>query len=127
MVELQTWELLLTNESIPGIAVALAILFAFLPDDKSEEDARQTWKGIDGLGAFLSLAWAIPLLFALQEGGSETKYAWSSGPIIGTIVTGCVVLVIFALWEVWVYAKKEREPIFPVGLLKELVVAMMLL
>lgn len=82
-------------------------------------------KTMDIVGALLSLAWAIPLIFALQEGGD--KYEWNSGVIIGTLVTGGVMLILFVLWEGWAYRRADIDGIFPVHLLKRSVTVLIFL
>ncbi|KAH7176781.1 putative MFS multidrug transporter [Dactylonectria macrodidyma] len=109
----------------PGIAVVFAILGKFMSNPKSKTEVRDSMKSMDLVGAFLSLAWAIPLIFALQEGGD--RYEWNSGVIIGTLVTGIVMLVLFALWEGWVYHRSSIDGLFPVRLLKRSVTVLIFL
>ncbi|KAF7553555.1 hypothetical protein G7Z17_g3561 [Cylindrodendrum hubeiense] len=109
----------------PGIAVVFAILGKFMTNPKSKKEVQASMKTMDLVGAFLSLAWAIPLIFALQEGGD--RYEWNSGVIIGTLVTGVVMLILFALWEGWVYRHSSIDGIFPVRLLKRSVTVLIFL
>ncbi|XDG01194.1 hypothetical protein ABKA04_000809 [Annulohypoxylon sp. FPYF3050] len=83
--------------NVPGIAVAFVILGKFMNSGKSGQQVRTSMKTMDIVGAFLSLTWAILLIFALQEGGKA--YEWNSGVIIGTLVSGIAMLMVFALWE----------------------------
>ncbi|KAF9586538.1 hypothetical protein BGW38_002779 [Lunasporangiospora selenospora] len=69
-------------------------------------------KRIDYYGSALLLGAVILILIPLSWGGS--KYAWNSGLIIGLLVAGIVVVIIFILVE-W---KVPREPILPIHLFK---------
>ncbi|KAI0382787.1 putative MFS multidrug transporter [Hypomontagnella monticulosa] len=111
--------------NVPGIAVAFAILSKFMNSGKSRQQVRKSMKTMDVVGAFLSLAWAILLIFALQEGGKA--YEWNSGIIIGTLVGGIAILIVFAMWEWWVYRYTNTDGLFPVGLLKRSVVVLLFL
>jgi hypothetical protein len=96
-----------------------------MTNPKSKKEVRDSMKTMDIVGALLSLAWAIPLIFALQEGGE--RYEWNSGVIIGTLVTGGVMLVLFVLWEAWTYYRTGIDSIFPVHLLKRSVTVLIFL
>ncbi|KPM39646.1 hypothetical protein AK830_g6896 [Neonectria ditissima] len=109
----------------PGLAVVFAILGKFMENPKSKKEVRDSMKTMDVVGALLSLAWAIPLIFALQEGGD--RYEWNSGVIIGTLVTGGVMFILFVLWEGWAYLRTNIDGIFPVHLLKRSVTALIFL
>ncbi|EPS38145.1 hypothetical protein H072_8119 [Dactylellina haptotyla CBS 200.50] len=110
----------------PGIAVAFAILFFSIPKVGEVKLDRETLSRIDVGGGFLSVAWSILLVYALQEGGAE--YPWSHSVILGTLVSGIVGLFIFAGWE-WYIAKNSSiiEPIFPLRLLKSPAYAFLIL
>lgn len=101
----------------PGVFVAFIILYFAIPDINQVKVNRQTLSRIDFGGGFLSVAWSILLVYALQEGGAE--YPWSHSIILGTLISGIVGLLIFAGYE-WYIAKKSSviEPIFPLRLLK---------
>ncbi|KAI1454901.1 putative MFS multidrug transporter [Annulohypoxylon moriforme] len=111
--------------NVPGVAVAFVILGKFMNSGKSSQQVRKSMKTMDIVGAFLSLAWAILLIFALQEGGKA--YEWNSGVIIGTLVSGIAMLIVFAIWEWWTYRYTNTDSLFPVGLLKRSVVVLLFL
>ncbi len=82
------------------------------------------------------LAASILLVFALEEAG--TRYAWGSAPIIVTLVVSALCWVGFVGWEMRVErnfkgedgevkGRGVREPVFKMGLLKNRVLAGMLL
>ncbi|KND91015.1 putative MFS-type transporter [Tolypocladium ophioglossoides CBS 100239] len=77
--------------------------------------SEQAWKRIDFLGAFISLAASILLVFALQQGG--VAYPWSSGAIISVFVLSGLLWLGFIAWErqlsTW---NTVCEPIFPLRL-----------
>ncbi|GAB1319699.1 Vacuolar basic amino acid transporter 5 [Madurella fahalii] len=108
--------------NVPGAAVAVLILYIFMESPKSSQEIRRSLKTMDVLGALLSLAWAIPLIFALQEGGRT--YPWNGGVIIGTLVAGIGMLLVFAAWQVWTYRRGTIDSLLPVGLFKRPKVAL---
>jgi predicted MFS family arabinose efflux permease len=64
---------------------------------------------IDFTGAAVLVAGVSALLLALVWGGSE--YAWSSGVIVGLLVAGTLLTVLFVLWEA-----RAPEPLLPLTL-----------
>lgn len=54
---------------------------------------------LDPLGALLFTLGLLLTLFGLSWGGQ--LYAWNSGQVIGTLVSGIVILVAFVLWEIY--------------------------
>ncbi|KND92552.1 Multidrug resistance protein 3 [Tolypocladium ophioglossoides CBS 100239] len=103
--------------NVPCIALVFAVLAKFMDSPKSNQEIRSSLKRMDLVGALLSLAWAVPLIFALQEGGKT--YGWNSGVIIGTLVTGVIMLVVFGFWQFWTYRKTCIDSILPVHLFKK--------
>lgn len=69
-------------------------------------------KRIDFLGTLILLAAVVLVLLPLSWGG--TKYAWSSGIIIGLLCAAAVSVVLFILVE-W---RVAREPIVPIHLFR---------
>ncbi|KAL4884292.1 major facilitator superfamily domain-containing protein [Aspergillus karnatakaensis] len=108
--------------NIPLGALAIVILALAMPGTSIPTANRQTLARLDTIGAILSVGWLIPLLFALEEGGSH--HTWSSSVIIGTLTAGFVALVLFLAYESWVdyrAAKKTsaQESIFPIRFLRD--------
>ena len=90
----------------PGGAVALALIASSIPFGfpygKSNRFFRsmieeRAWKRIDVLGAFLSLATSILLVFALEEGGMA--YPWNSGAVIASFILSGLLWTGFIIWR----------------------------
>lgn len=103
----------------------MALLFFSMPVLKDGKSHSERLRGLDSFGGLLSISWPIPLIFALQEAG--VSHAWSSGVIIGTLVTGIVILILFGLYETWVTYRTNTDPIFPIRLLRNPPMALTLL
>lgn len=82
-------------------------------------------KRVDIVGSFLSVAWSMPLVFALQEAGE--LYPWKSATVIATLTLGAVLLLTFGFYEAWVTRRGRIDPTFPITLLVDGVVSMLLL
>ncbi|KAL4964021.1 putative MFS multidrug transporter [Aspergillus stella-maris] len=100
--------------NIPLALIASVILALAIPASNDVKFDRHTFRRFDFVGSLLSICWLIPLLFALQEGGSS--YPWSSGEVIGTLTAGIAALIIFLAHQTWLQYRNDsaREPIFPV-------------
>lgn len=105
----------------PGGAIALGLLAFSIPFSFPYEGPPQffktlveqrSWRRIDILGVFTSLAASILLVFALQQAG--IVYPWNSGPIISTFVISGVLWVVFLVWQRKLsLAGGICEPVFP--------------
>jgi hypothetical protein len=81
---------------------------------------------VDILGAVSLLAASVLLIFALESGG--TRYPWSSGAVISTLVLSGLSWITFTVWEIYLErAQSVSEPIFPMGLLRNRQLASMTL
>ncbi|KAF2472397.1 putative MFS multidrug transporter [Lindgomyces ingoldianus] len=109
----------------PGVSVAIALLLYAMPPSQERIWDTERLKRVDYIGSVICIAWAIPFVFALQQGGS--KYPWSSGTIIGTLAVGSCGIVLFALHQWWESRRDKKETIFPVNAFRSLVVTMMIL
>ncbi|KAK3843550.1 MAG: major facilitator superfamily domain-containing protein [Linnemannia gamsii] len=98
------------NLPVGAITVAVVIKLLHFPHVKGS--LRDKIKRIDFLGAASLVAGLVVILLALNWGGS--KYAWSSGIIIGLFCAGAAIILIFCLIE-W---KQAAEPIIPFRLFK---------
>lgn len=101
------------------------VVYLAMPASKEKIFQKSNLKKIDWIGGFLSVAWPIPFLFALQEGGSD--YAWGSGIIIGTLVGGIVGLIVFMAYETWLQHRGKQEPTFPVRYVEDPVIGLLIL
>ena len=103
----------------------IILTFALPKLEENKPSLKEKLGTFDGIGAVLSVAWPIPFLFALQQGG--LKYAWDSGVIIGTLTTGIAVFIAFMVYETWVQRQGKDSPIFPVRFLTDGMVSLILL
>ena len=98
--------------NVPIGGVSLALLIFLTPKTTPLEKKADTWTGkimqLDPLGFILIAPAVVSLLFALEWGG--TKYAWSSGRIIGLFVVFGVLLVAFIVSQAW---RKEKATVPP--------------
>ncbi|CZR45919.1 uncharacterized protein FPRO_14905 [Fusarium proliferatum ET1] len=117
IVENTTWRWVFFING-PGIAISLAFVIPAIPGANHRLFGKDQIQRVDAIGGFLSLAWPILLVFALQEAGDG--YDWNSSVIIGTLVGSVVGLVSFVAYEVWVQRQSNPEPIFPIRLLRSL-------
>jgi EmrB/QacA subfamily drug resistance transporter len=76
----------------------------------------RTSRPIDYLGTALLTASVTPLLLALTWGGDQ--YAWGSTRVVGLLVGGGVLLVVFLVWE-----GRAVDPILPLRLFRNRVVS----
>ncbi|KAL4924991.1 putative MFS multidrug transporter [Aspergillus undulatus] len=113
--------------NIPLSAVATVVLALAMPASDEVRFDRQTFKRLDFIGSILSICWLIPLLFALQEGGSV--HPWQSSKIIGTLVGGIAALITFLAYEAWLQHQRNspREPIFPIRFVRDPMQGLLLL
>ncbi|KAH6866787.1 putative MFS multidrug transporter [Alternaria rosae] len=109
----------------PIIGVAMAILFFSMPAFDDGRTNLQRIRHLDIYGGILSVCWPIPLIYALQEAG--VSRSWGSGVIVGPLVAGIALLVLFGLYEFWISSKKQKASIFPVQFLRNAPMALTLL
>lgn len=82
---------------------------------------RGLLRRLDPIGGLLSISWAIPLVFALQEGGAS--FSWTSGAILGPLVGGIVAAAIFVGWEGWL-RKRTVDTLLPLNLFHDPVITL---
>jgi hypothetical protein len=61
--------------------------------------AKDILKQIDYVGAFLSIAGVTLFLVGLQAGGYQ--YPWTSGKVLGPLIVGLIMILLFPVWEIW--------------------------
>ncbi|KAG9062849.1 hypothetical protein KI688_005156 [Linnemannia hyalina] len=98
--------------NLPVGAISTAFIAFNLDLPTPEGSFSEKIQRVDFYGSFLLLASVMLLLLPLSWGGN--KYAWNSGIIIGLLIAGFAVAIIFVLVE-W---KIPNEPILPIHLFK---------
>lgn len=124
------------KSSAPGGSISLILIALFLPSSQptttttllahlKTKFTKSAFARIDVLGTVFLLAFSVLLVFALETAGS--RYAWSSPVIVITLVFSVVAGAAFVGWEWWVERVAGRqEPVFPLGLLGDRVLACMM-
>lgn len=78
----------------------LLMLTCYFPPTLSQLHSKLTWKKelkqLDYGGIILYTAAIVLILLALAWGGSA--YSWTDAHVLGTLVTGCILLLIFAVY-----------------------------
>ncbi|CRK84012.1 MDR family MFS transporter [Neobacillus massiliamazoniensis] len=97
--------------NLPLGIVSFIILSMALFEQKNEEK-----KHIDYLGSILLVVSTISILLALKMGGVD--YGWLSWQILGLFTIGVISIISFFVTEM-----KVKEPILPLGLFKNRVIA----
>ncbi|KAB5584990.1 drug resistance transporter EmrB/QacA subfamily [Coniochaeta sp. 2T2.1] len=130
-----SWRWVFLLNGPPGF-LAILIIATFLPASEVEAGSgisarlrtkfsNQTLRRVDILGAISLLAASVLLIFALESGG--TRYKWTSGTIISTLVLSGLSWMVFILWETYLErTKATQEPVFPLGLLRNRQLASMM-
>lgn len=113
--------------NVPAAAVSAILVSVGLPGPKTPIRMADLAR-VDYLGALLSIAGAVLLVYGLQTGGST--HAWSSGVIIGVLIAAVASVIIFFGWEFrldTMETKTRIEAMFPLRLLRDPVVGFLLL
>ena len=96
--------------NVPVVLIGLAAAVTFVPPSRSERPPS-----IDILGVVLSSTGLALLMYGLVEAGNN---GWSSAsatlPSIGAVVT----LAAFALWEAFLTARPNGQPLIDLGLFR---------
>ncbi|KAF2499849.1 MFS general substrate transporter [Lophium mytilinum] len=109
----------------PILGVAFITLWLALPGMTEVKSHKERIKNFDILGGILSIVWPIPLLFALQEGGS--RWEWNSSVIVGTLTGGIVGFIVFISYETWVTFRTTKDPVLNIMFFKKPSMALLLL
>jgi MFS family permease len=106
--------------AINAVALVFWVLFYFPPTfeykhkDQGDASKKLFWiKHYDYVGTLLFAAGFVIFLLGLNWGGSV--YPWTSGKVIGFIVGGFAILVVFVLYECYMPLK---APFVPMHLFK---------
>ncbi|KAJ6468230.1 MFS general substrate transporter [Mycena sanguinolenta] len=86
-------------------------IFAIEPDMPSTESDHR----VDWIGAFLSTAGLLLLLFVLGQ-GQVAPHGWKTGYIIASLVLGVLLIVLFVLWEYRLEKSGGRPPLMKLTL-----------
>lgn len=105
----------------PGGALAIALLAFSIPFSFPYGSSNnffhsivsgKAWRRVDFVGAFLSLAASVLIIFALEQGG--VVYPWDSAAIVTTLVLSGILWLGFITWERQLSkGNGVCEPIFP--------------
>jgi EmrB/QacA subfamily drug resistance transporter len=98
--------------NIPLGVLVILLFVKFFPHLKPDNLSHN----LDFPGLAALILTVVPLMLALSWGGTE--YAWGSGQIIGMFVFSIVMLALFVLIE-----SRAKEPIIPLSLFKNQIVA----
>ncbi len=97
--------------NVPFGIIAVIVATKCIPDtnaaDAGHVEKRQG-QGFDFLGAILSFAGLGLLLYGLNRG---EDHGWLSPIVIGTLLSGLVLIGLFILWE-----KRHEDPLLDIGL-----------
>ena len=103
--------------AINAIALVAWVLFYFPPTfdvkhkDQGDASRKSFWiKHYDYVGTLLFSVGFVMFLLGLNWGGSV--YPWTSGKVIGFIVGGFAILVVFVLYEIYMPLKAPFVPMY---------------
>ena len=94
-----------------GVLIILLFVF-FFPNLRPDSLKHQ----VDYIGAVLLILATVPIMLALSWG--DVEYPWLSAPIIGMSVFSLVMAMFFIVTE-----KRSREPIIPLWLFRNRIIA----
>lgn len=100
--------------NLPVGLLAVAALLVFLPANLSVQTAQGKGlvRRIDFAGALISSIATICLMLSLTWGSSRI-YAWSSPQVLGLLIVGIALFILFLLIE-----RRASEPILPLSLFR---------
>ncbi len=96
--------------NVPVVLIGLAAAIAFVPQSRSERPPR-----IDIPGVVLSSAGLALLMYCLVEAGNN---GWSSAGATLPALGAVAVLTAFALWEAFLTARPNGQPLIDLGLFR---------
>ncbi|KAI5120822.1 hypothetical protein M0805_003218 [Coniferiporia weirii] len=102
--------------TLPVSLCGMLIVTYILPLKSVEGDIRRKLLAIDYVGTALTLSGCTLVMLPLIWGG--ITFPWSSAVVLATLIAGCVVVLLFCLWE-W---KGARLPIVPMYIFKHITV-----
>ena len=103
---------------LQGIALVLMVLFYHPPSFKQLHGDKRTYmdelRRVDWIGMLLLVAGLVLFLLGVSWGGQPLP--WSSSRILGLIITGGILLIIFGFWEVYSHTP---NPLIPMHYFKD--------
>lgn len=78
----------------------IGLFFCYSPPKRHNAEGlttSQILKRIDYVGAFLSIGGVTLFLVGLQAGGYQ--YPWTSGMVLGPLISGLILILLFPAWE----------------------------
>ncbi|GFF56226.1 uncharacterized transporter C3H1.06c [Aspergillus udagawae] len=98
-----------------GFGLLATVFFYFPPPRVNSQglSRKEVFRRIDFVGGLLSITGLILFLAGMQWGGYQ--YPWTSAHVLVPLILGFVILVAFALWEIY----GAKYPIFPTRLKQE--------
>ncbi|TVY53534.1 putative MFS-type transporter [Lachnellula cervina] len=104
---------------IAGASCIMGIIAIFAipkePGRKEHPEYSPRASGVDWIGAFLFTSGTLLMVISLSEGASQ---GWSSGFVIGILITSVMFLLAFVYWQHYLERKAIREPLMPVSRFK---------
>ncbi|GME92912.1 unnamed protein product [Ambrosiozyma monospora] len=95
--------------SITFLLLSLLVAFNLPPDEKIDwAKAKQIFKGMDYIGAFISLSAFVLICFALTQVDATSK-RWKTPYIIATLIIGIFLVGVFVVYE----SKVPTNPLMP--------------
>ena len=96
--------------NVPVVLIGLTAAAVFVPQSRSERRPS-----IDILGVLLSSTGLALLMYGLVEAGDN---GWGSASAIVPSIVGMATLTIFVLWEAWLTARPNGQPLVDLGLFR---------
>jgi len=96
--------------NVPVVLVGLVAVMAFVPQSRSEHRPS-----IDILGVLLSSTGLAVLMYGLVQAG---EFGWGSSDAIVPSIVAVGILAGFVLWEAWLTARPNGQPLVELGLFR---------
>ncbi|GAA6005289.1 hypothetical protein JCM11491_002647 [Sporobolomyces phaffii] len=103
--------------NLPLSAICITIIFWLLPLKAVTGSMKAKLKQIDYGGCLLCMAASVLIILPLNWGG--TSFPWVSGPVLGCLISGFVVCVLFLVYE----GKVAKIPVVPPFIFRQRTVA----
>ncbi|KAL1923187.1 uncharacterized protein VTP21DRAFT_9563 [Calcarisporiella thermophila] len=97
---------------VSGLVLLYSLKLPAVKGSLSEKLRRIDWYGCDVLSVSL-----VGILLAISWGRND--YEWSSGPMLGTLIPGSIMLVVF----IWIEMKVAVEPVISTHVFKHVTVS----